>query len=309
MAQANTGGLTHLPDGEDAESPVEIWGLYPGITESKLFHEYATRLSAGRDINVVVTAASETGVGKTTLAIVLAILWDMNGWTADKATLSPREYDVLYDEVKEGSVLLLDEAEKAVDARRATSKENVGLSQSFAGKRYQQVAGILTAPSKSWIDNRLGSDAADYWIQCQETPEGRPKGEATVYRLRENEHYETEYKKKTETVSWPILDWHPEKRRLDRKKKRRFEGDTEDKWVARSEYEDLKANYWNKSSKKTRFHIAQAMYEWERGRDGVELTQSDIADIITAADEIDDLGQSRVSDIVNADSFEEVYSS
>jgi hypothetical protein len=307
MATNDTGGLGALPDTEDINSPIEIWSRYPGLTDSKLFHEYATRLTAGRDINVFITAASETGVGKTTLAIVLALLWDMHGWTADKATLSPREYDVLYDEVPEGSVLLLDEAEKAVDTRRATSKENVTLSQSFAGKRYLQVAGIMTAPSKSWVDDRLGSDACDYWIQCLETPEGRAKGEAKVYRLRENEHYESEYTKRTETISWPILDGHPAKQSLDYKKEHRFSTDTEDNYVPRSEYEDLKENYWNKCSKKARFHIVRAMHEWT-GKNGESLGQQDIADILSAADEVEGVGQSRVSQLVNADSFEDVYS-
>jgi len=293
---------------ENVETPVDVWGRYPGLTESKLFHEYLVRLIEGRDINVIITAASETGVGKTTLAVVLALLWDVNWWSAEKATLSPREYDVKYDEVSEGSVLILDEAEKAVDTRRATSHENVGLSQSFAGKRYQQVGSILTAPTKSWVDDRLGSDAADYWIQCQETDEGRIKGEAKVYRLRTNEHYETDYKKKTEIISWPKMDWHPELAKLDKKKEERFEGDTEDRWVPRSEYEDLKENYWNKCSKKTRFHLVNAMYEWV-GRDGQELGQSDIADILAMADEVEGVGQSRISDLVSADEFEEVYSS
>ena len=302
MAKAGIGEVGDVPETDDIQSPIEIWGRYPGLTDSKLFHEYAVRLSAGRDINVIITAASETGVGKTTLAVVLALLWDMHGWTAEKATLSPREYDVLYDEVGKGSVLLLDEAEKAVDTRRGTSHENVGLSQSFAGKRYQQVAGILTAPSRGWVDDRLGSDASDYWIQCQETPEGRAKGEAKVYRLRNNEHYMSDYKQRTETISWPVLDSHPELKRLDAKKAQRFEGDTEQAWVHRSEYESLKENYWNKASKQARYHIVRSMYSHGIG-------QPTIANILTDAEEVEGLGQSRISDLVNADSFEDVYSS
>jgi len=293
-------------DVAEVESPIDLWGEYPGFSNSKLFHEYAVRLESGRDLNVIITAASETGVGKTTLAIVLALLWDMHGWTAEKATLSPREYDVMYDEVSPGSVLLLDEAEKAVDARRGTSTENVSLSQSFAGQRYKQVAGIMTAPSKSWVDDRLGGDAADYWIQCLETDEGRAKGEAKVYRLRENEHYETEYKTRTETLSWPRLDWHPAKRSLDEKKKRVFEGSTEETWVRREELERLKENYWQKCMEKTRFHLVRAMYEWTSSN-GKELTQPEIAEILQAANEVPGLGQSRISDLTGADDFEEVY--
>lgn len=302
MAKAESGGLDALAPDDSIESPVDIWARYPSLKQSKLFHEYLSRLTAGRDMNVFITAASETGVGKTTLAFTLAVLWDMHGWTADKATLSPREYDVLYDEVGKGSVLILDEAEHAVDNRRASSHENVDLSQAFATKRYQQIAGILTAPSRGWVDKRLGSDAADYWIQCHETPHGKPKGEATVYRLRNNEHYMSDYKTTEETISWPVLDWHPEFRKLEAKKAKRMEGKTEENYVPRSEVEDLKANYWNKASKKARYHIVRSMYEFG-------LAQKDIAAILKAADEVDGVGQSRVSNIVNADSFDEVYSS
>jgi len=294
-------GVNPDVDPTEAESPVEIWSRYPGLTDSKLFHEFASRLTAGRDMHVIITAASETGVGKTTLAFTLALLWDMSGWTVNKATLDPREYEVLYDQVQPGSVLLLDEAERAVDARRGSSKDNVKLSQAFASKRYRQVFGMMTAPTKGWVDGRMGEDSADYWIQALETDEGKPKGEATVYRLKNNEHYESSYTNKTETISWPVLDWHPEFQKLDQKKRDRLEGDTKSSYIHREEYERLKENYWNKCSKKARFHIARAMYDHG-------LSQGDISKILRGAEEVEGLSQQRVSDLVNADSFEEVYS-
>lgn len=289
-------------------SPTELWSDYGGLADSQLFREYATRLVNDRDMHVIITAASETGVGKTTLAFVLALLWDQHGWTIDKATLSPREYQVMYDEVEPGSVLLLDEVEQAVDNRRSTSAENVELSQAFAGKRYRQVFGIMTAPSKGWVDSRMGSDAPDYWIQALEGADGKPKGEARVYRLRVNEHYETDYTNKTERISWPPMEWHEEWQKLHKLKVSRFEGETDEKYVTRQEYERLKQNYWNKASKKTRYHFVRALY------DATDLGQSDIAQVTQAvADDsdgdLDGLSQSRVSDITRARSFEEVYSS
>lgn len=281
--------------GEDASSPVEIWGSYPELANSKLFHEFASRLSAGRDMHVIVTAAAETGVGKTTLAFVLALLWDMHGWTVDKATLDPREYDILYDKVQPGSVLLLDEVEQAADARRGSSRENVNLSQAFATKRYRQVFGLMTAPSKGWVDDRIGSDSADYWIQAQETDEGRPKGEAKVYRLKNNEHYEQSYSKRTETISWPIMDWHHEFRKLEDKKVSRMEGETKSRYVHRQEVEDIKENFWNKAWNKGRYELIKGL-----AAQGVQ--QQVIA-------EAAELSPARISQLVNTDSFEEAYQS
>lgn len=305
MAKAESRGLSEF-EGE-VNSPVDIWSQYPGFTDSKLFHEFLARLTSNRDMHVIITAAAETGVGKTTLAFALAVLWDMTGWTTDKATLSPRQYEMMYDEVNPGSVLMLDEVEQAADNRRATSSDNVDLSQAFATKRYRQVFGMMTAPSKGWVDDRIGGDSADYWIQAQETPEGRPKGEAKVYRLRNNEHYESTYKERVETISWPILDWHPEFQKLEALKAERMEGRTKSKYVHRDEVEDLKANYWNKASKKARYHFIRAMSE-------SGMTQGEIASVLGKAEEDSDgdveaLSQPRISDLVNAGSFDEVYSS
>jgi hypothetical protein len=308
MATTESGSLSEFEGDIEGEvnSPVDIWGRYPGFTDSKLFHEFLARLTAGRDMHVIITAAAETGVGKTTLAFALALLWDMSGWATEKATLSPRQYEVMYDQVQPGSVLMLDEVQQAADRRRAASSDNVDLSQAFATKRYRQIFGMMTAPSKGWVDDRIGGDSADYWIQAQETPEGRPKGEAKVYRLRNNEHYESNYKERVETVSWPILDWHPEFQELERMKAERMEGRTEDKYVHRDEVEQLKANYWNKCSQKSRYHLVRAMNEFG-------LTQGDIASVLAAAEEdsngdLEALSQPRISDLVRADSFSEVYS-
>jgi len=303
MAKRESG----IADLDSVDSPVEIWSEYPSLRKSKLFHEFLARLTSNRDMHVIITAAAETGVGKTTLAFALAMLWDMSGWTADKATLSPKEYEMKYDDVQPGSVLMLDEVQQAVDARRASASENVELSQAFATKRYRQIFGMLTAPSKGWVDNRIGGDSVDYWIQAQETPEGRPKGEAKVYRLRNNEHYESNYKEKVETISWPILDWHPEFQKLEQMKADRMEGQTDAKYVHRDEVEDLKANYWNKCSKKSRYHFLRALSE--QG-----FTQGEMATILDAVEadsggEIESLSQPRISDLVNADAFEEVYKS
>lgn len=293
MAQAESDDV--VPD-----SPVRIWVENHGLSDSKIHSEYINRLVSGRDMHVVITAASETGVGKTTLAFALAMLWDQTGWTADKATLDPREYSVLYDDIPPGSVLILDEAEQAADKRRGMSRENVELGHAFATKRYRQIFGILTAPTRSWIDNRIGSDSADYWIQCQETDQGRPKGEAKVYRLKTNEHYESDYSTRTETISWPILDWHPEFKRLEQKKIDRMQRAGAAAYIHRDEVERIKENYWNKASKKTRYGLIKGMYQWG-------LEQKQIAEILSISPHVEGVSQPRISQLVNSDSFEDAY--
>ena len=269
--------------------PVELLTRSESLQNSRFFTEIYTRLVTGRDANIVITASSETGVGKSTLAVTLALLLDQHGWTADKAAIgSGRESDRLYDAVKPGSVVILDEAEEAADSRRGMTSESVSLAQSFAAKRYKQVFSILTAPTKSWIDKRLGSDSADFWIQAQETDLGRIKGEARVYRLKTNEHYERDFTKKTETLSWPDISDHEEFARMDERKRERYDNGGES-----TEYydeEDVR-----RVRRETREEVRKDVRRDIIGKldDIDDLTQSQIADVF-------DLSRSRVSQIVNS---------
>jgi len=269
--------------------PIGPWAQMNQFRDSKLFAELLNRLVTGRDMNIIVTAASETGVGKTTLAVALAMMIDQHGWTAEKASVAdPADYDRRYDECPPGSCLILDEAEKAMDARRGMSSESVGLSQTFATKRYRQVFSILTAPSKSWIDSRLGSDAADYWIQALQTDLGRIKGEAKVYRLKSNEHYEVDYSKRTEYLHWPNLDGNDEFERLDKRKTDLLESDEEQQYVDAGEVKERKERAAETATKRQRRRIIKRL------NDRPELTQENIGDVF-------EISASRVSQIVNDD--------
>jgi len=256
-------------------SPVQQWAGEHGISSSKIHSEFMHRLTAGRDMHIIVTASSETGVGKTTLAFALAVLWDQAGWHTGKAAVADASgYSKLYDDndrVPPGSVLLLDEAEKAVDARRGMSTESVELSQDFASKRYRQVFGILTAPSKGWVDKRLGSDSADYWIQAEETDLGEPKGQATVYRLKTNEHYEREYTTKEEVISWPILDDHPEFRQLNQIKEEELQGQ-KSRYIRRDEVQDIKKDAFEEGRRKGQTEILRGVYDYS------DVTYKDLAE-------------------------------
>ncbi len=276
------------PDLDDADlGPIGAWAQLPGFQNSKFFAELLNRLVTGRDMNIIVTASSETGVGKTTLAVALAKMIDQHGWTAEKAAVADAAaYDRLYDTVPPGSCLILDEAEKAADARRGMTKESVTLTQSFATKRYRQVFSILTAPSKSWIDQRLGSDAADYWIQAQETDMGRIKGEAAVYRLKTNEHYGNDYAQRTEFIHWPALDDDPEFQRLDKRKRELLESDSEQSYVDADDVDELKQQAAESATERQRRQVIQRLND----TDGV--SQNDIAEAFG-------ITQSRVSQIAN----------
>jgi len=275
-------------DIEDVLGPVGRWQDIDSIRDSKFFGEILNRLVSGRDMNIIITAASETGVGKTTLAVAIATLIDQHGWTADKAAVaSPVIYDRLYDESPPGSCLILDEAEKAADARRGMTTESVTLSQSFAAKRYQQIFSILTAPSKSWVDNRLGGDAADYWIQAQQTDMGRVLGQATVYRLKNNEHQGVEYVERVESIHWPNMDDDAEMQALDERKQEILETETETDFVKAEKVEEARTEGVKEGAREKRNEIIRALDEAE-----AVSSQDDIANVVG-------LSKGRVNQIIN----------
>lgn len=115
---------------------------------------------------LVVGRNSQTGIGKTTLAIQLCRYLDLTDdeWRAtERAHISVSDYIEAHMKQPKGSALLLDEIEAGADSRRATSHDNVNLSQAWATMRAKNIATVATLPSVSMLDNRM-LELADYWV-------------------------------------------------------------------------------------------------------------------------------------------------
>lgn len=139
------------------------------------------KLDNDNDIKIIIQGAnSQTGVGKTTLAIQLCRFID-EGWEAeDKAFIDIQEYLNSYLEYDGGSALLLDEIGHGADSRRATSKDNVELSHGWQMLRARNVATVATLPSTNMLDSRM-LELADYWILVRE------RGLAQPYKINVND--------------------------------------------------------------------------------------------------------------------------
>jgi len=273
------------------------FGIPDALRNSELHKEWMNRVASGRDIRVVISASdAATGVGKTTLAVNLALLWDPHGWDAsEKSTLDPREFSVRYDQTEKLSVMLLDDAEQALEKRRSMSNEVLAVGHDFATKRYRQIMGILTLPSKGMIDSRIADLLSDYWILVEDV------GEASVYRFETNDFTGNVRTRKVENISWPPLDGHPEYEEVERQKVNWMTGETESRYVLREEFEDAKENFWNKATAKRSYEFINRAYDLAQSNDTeLSLTQSDIG-------EIAGMSQPNVSKIVNSESFEDFY--
>lgn len=140
------------------------------------------KLKNDNDIKIIIQGAnSQTGIGKTTLAIELCRFIDQNEWNAEeKSFVDVQEYLNSYLEYPKGSALLLDEIGAGADSRRSMSKENVNLSQGWQLLRSRNVATVATLPSTNMLDSRL-LELADYWILV------KSRGLAQPYEINVND--------------------------------------------------------------------------------------------------------------------------
>jgi len=184
----------------------------------KLQQLYLRRRNNGRTLLVIIIARdAATGTGKTTLACQLAQSWDTHGWTADRATLDPGTYADKYtsEDTPKKSVLLLDEAEQAADARRSMSGQNVKLSHLWATMRFREIYSIITLPSASMLDKRL-KELADVKIVVHN------RGTAVAYKTKIDDHDGSYRAKRLCRLRWKSMDDDPEYQKLTQKKSERM---------------------------------------------------------------------------------------
>jgi len=264
-------------DTEPDPRPVYVQ-LPPEHPLTKLRQMWAKRRAQDRDMKVIITARdSATGTGKTTLAVALSKFFDANGWSAEKATLSPEQYIEKYTQLEPGSVLLGDEAEQMADPRRSMTEQNVTLTQYWATMRQWRVSTIVTLPSPSMIDKRL-KELMDVRIVVQE------RGLAVAYEKKVDDHSGQIKEKRMHRIRWDALDGDRDYQQLNQKKRERMEN-----------YND-RAYYMSDDSAELQDpDVAVQEYRDERIRHAaneLDLTQSQIADVF-------DLSRPRVSQIVN----------
>jgi len=182
-----------------------------------LYQMYLHRIRSKRDLRIIVTAEnSETGTGKTTLSLYLALSFD-NGWNPmEKAALDIPTYARRYRELSPGSVLLFDECHQ-VDNRKSMSNVNIMLSRLWMTMRVRQICTIFTTPTLTVIDKRL-KELADVRVHVIR------RGLAMVYRIKVNHFDGSIWEEPIHAFNFPNLDWHPYKKILDDMKDELIEG-------------------------------------------------------------------------------------
>jgi len=256
-------------DGED------VYVIGEDFEESPLNKLAERRRRQGRDLKVIIVARdSQTGTGKTTLAVQLAQQWSRE-WTADLAANTADKYMRVFERAPRESVILADEIGTMFDNRRSMSGSNVDASQMWDIMRKWEKWTIATLPGASSLDKRF-LQKADVLIVVRERGVGR------VLKLKEKDVEGDLYTQGMCTVRWGPIDEDPEYRRVEQMKDElmerkigqflgddRGEGDDEDEL----------------DEKQIRDQFIQQIYEGG-------FTQPEIADAL-------DLSQSTVSRIVS----------
>jgi hypothetical protein len=235
---------------------------------------FRKRKAERRDLKIIITSRdSQTGTGKTTLALWLALHFDEWGFDASQVTLHPKEFVELYKENAPGSVIIMDEAEQ-LDSRRSMSQKNVDFWNLWQTMRYRQITSILTLPTRSALDKR-GLELADVWIQVTN------RGFARVHKVGVGDYDGRTNPILLETLSFPDISYLGLKDAVDDKKVQLVE-EGEEFIEAEGEVidpEKIRKDARNESIKKA--------YE------NTDMTQSKVAEVFG-------LSQPQVHNIVNS---------
>jgi tRNA uridine 5-carbamoylmethylation protein Kti12 len=157
-----------------------------------------------RDLKIIITARnSQTGTGKTTLALHIAKRLIDKNWKAERSCFDIHRYIKLYDNSPEGSCIVWDEAEHGADNRRSNSNSNLGFSHAWAMLRYRQIFTIATLPSPGMLDKRM-LELADYHIVVLK------RGIAAVKEITIDDLSGKIYQRTVQTIRWGSLDDYEE---------------------------------------------------------------------------------------------------
>jgi hypothetical protein len=237
------------------------------------------RRRQNRDLVILITSRNaERGIGKTTLAVVLA-KWLNPDWSAEElGCVTPEEFLSLYQTASESSIIVWDESER-LSSRRAQKDENLEISEAVAALRYRELFTFATLPSSQLIDKNMRRFAS-LKIHCIS------RGHAKVQVLgTDDSPPHKEFVRNLETIRWNSLGDDPELELLAQMKQESFdfqEGEEESPTI--QDIEEARENELKK--------IVRRLY------DSTDMSQKEIAD--TLDNEERSLSQSKVSRIVNS---------
>lgn len=250
---------------------------------------YEKRVQQNMDLFIIVSDwHNRRGTGKTIASLRLAHTLDRTeaGITPEKATLSVEEITQAYTDQPKGSALLLDEAEAGVSKYEAGTATNKAMRRLVSMGRIEQKYVIMNLPNSGSMDRDLKA-LADVWIIVT------ARGAAKCNILGYNPWGDHPTVAADHLYSWDSIpkdhQLNEVYNHLNREKRRRLRGEGEngDRYLQKSEAEDIADRAAEEARRQTRDNMLQKLY---RNVDG--LTQKQLADSAG-------LSRSHVGDIVS----------
>ncbi len=293
---SNTSGLPGGDWQEDAETPGPVtertmpgdWdGEPPSGIRGPYFRKLGRRKLHGRDAKVLVTAQDgQTGVGKSNLCDFLGYVSDTTpeGFGQEKVTIETERFIELYNELSQGSALVMEEAEQ-FDSRRSQRNENVEASHKWQQGRVREVIAYLNLPDPSMIDRRF-EKLADFWINVER------RGKARIYQKKIHSTKKKVYYKTLQVLEWPNMDGSTTFQAMDDLKDDLLDGETgKDGMIRESEAQKRVNKAVRDAEQSLRDEFLTAVYQ------ETSLTASDVASLSVV-----DVKGSRVRQIANGGS-------
>lgn len=140
------------------------------IEDTQLCEDWYSRTQVGdpNDYVIAITATSQSGtsgVGKTTLAVTLAELFDGSddGFNAEEKAVVGDAFEFAYStyhEAPKHSALIFDEAQgtlsdSGMDSRRGMGEGPLSAIRAVASYRFKRCTPIIVTQSPRWIDSRM----------------------------------------------------------------------------------------------------------------------------------------------------------
>lgn len=277
-----------ITNGHREEAENKIQELYDNRQTERppaLRKLYEKRVRQNRDLVILVTDSSnDRGTGKTTLALQLADWMDRTdeGMTTEKVTLDPHPLTEAYIDQPHGSGLVLDETEVGMDKYRAGSATNSAIRELVATGRVMQKYLVLNAPGDHLVDGDLKT-LVDVWVLVDE------RGLGYVYRMDWNPHGGHKLTHDMGEITWGAISsgtgLHDVYEYLAEKKQERLRGEESDRYIQRSEAQEMVNQAREDAREGTRnkylLRMAEAGHTHAEMADIVDLSRSRVSQLLT----------------------------
>lgn len=159
-----------------------------------------------RDLDIVLVVTGDEGVGKSTLALRLALLFSDDGETISTHDIlsNTGDYIARARELDPGSPIVLDEAFDGANSRRAMKQSNVDFMRFLGEARALRLVHILCFPRLHNLDPYIRAHRMTYRLHVP------TRGEAEVYEVQSDKFSNREpYQQLVTKFTFPHLEDHP----------------------------------------------------------------------------------------------------